>query len=148
MTYAMPLVSDTCTLAVHVHVHVRCHIVSYNVYSILLTAPTAPPTIGSVRRISATDIEVDWEALSPEESVGVVTSYLVRYRITDDGLSSSGTRARRNADNLTTVIETTETTIVISDLDPRIVYAVSVAARTSAGVSNYSQERIVGCKSL
>ena len=78
--------------------------------------------------------------------MGVVTAYLVRYRITEDNVDSSGRRARRNADNLTTVIETIDTSIVISDLDPRIVYAVSVAARTNAGVGNYSQEIIVACK--
>lgn len=76
----------------------------------------------------------------------MVTAYLVRYRIIEDEVESSGRRARRNANNLTTVIETTDTNIVISDLDPRIVYAVSVAARTAAGVGNYSQETIVGCK--
>lgn len=78
--------------------------------------------------------------------MGVVTAYLVRYRITEDKVDSSSRRTRRNADNLTTVIETTDTSIVISDLDPRIVYAVSMAARTEAGVGNYSQETIVGCK--
>ena len=111
------------------------------------TVPANPPTIGSVRRISATDIEVNWDPLTPEESMGVVTAYLVRYRITDDEVDqSSGRRARRNVDNLTAVIETIDTNIVISDLDPRIVYAVSVTARTNVGVGNYSQERIVGCK--
>lgn len=98
-------------------------------------------------RISATDIEVNWEPLSPEQSMGVVTAYLVRYRITEDEAESSGgRRRRRNANNLTAVIETANTNVVIGDLDPRIVYAVSVAARTDAGVGNYSQERIVGCK--
>ena len=77
----------------------------------------------------------------------MVTAYLIRYRIIEDEVESSGRRARRNANNSTTVIETTDTSIVISDLDPRIVYAVSVAARTDAGVGNYSQETIVGCKS-
>ena len=108
--------------------------------------PASPPIIGTIRRTSATDIEVSWEPLTPEQSMGVVTAYLVRYRITEDEIESSGRRVRRNANNLTTVIETTDTNIVISDLDPRIVYAVSVAARTDAGVGNYSQETVVGCK--
>jgi hypothetical protein len=76
--------------------------------------------------------------------MGVVTAYLVRYRITEGEEAESGDRrARRNANNLSTVIETTDTSLVISDLDPRIVYAVSVAARTDAGVGNYSGETIV-----
>ena len=79
--------------------------------------------------------------------MGVVTAYLVRYRITEDvDVESSDRRVRRNADNLSTVIETTDTSVVISDLDPRIVYAVSVAARTDAGVGNYSHETIVPCR--
>ena len=79
--------------------------------------------------------------------MGVVTAYLVRYRITEDAeVESSDRRVRRNANNLSTVIETTDTSVVISDLDPRIVYAVSVAARTDAGVGNYSHETIVPCR--
>lgn len=77
----------------------------------------------------------------------MVTAYLVRYRITEDAeVESSDRRVRRNANNLSMVIETTDTNIMISDLDPRIVYAVSVAARTDAGVGNYSHETIVPCR--
>ena len=78
--------------------------------------------------------------------MGIVTTYLVRYRIVEE--EETGRRVRRNIDNVTTVIETSDTSIVIRDLDPRIVYAVSVAAETDAGVGNYSEEMIVGCKSI
>ena len=53
---------------------------------------------------------------------------------------------RRNSDDLTRVVETNETSLVVSDLDPGAVHAVSVAARTSAGNGSYSQEMIVRCK--
>ena len=78
--------------------------------------------------------------------MGIVTTYLVRYRIVEE--EETGRRVRRNIDNVTTVIETSDTSIVIRDLDPRIVYAVSVAAETDAGVGNYSEEMIVGRKSI
>ena len=40
----------------------------------------------------------------------------------------------------------TYTNIIIMDLDSRLGYAVSVAAKTSVGVGNYSEEITVGCK--
>ena len=77
--------------------------------------------------------------------MGIVSSYLVRLRIVPEEEASRG-RVRRNSDDLARVVETNGTSIVVSNLDPRAVYAVSVAARTSAGNGSYSLEMIVGCK--
>ena len=107
--------------------------------------PANPPSIGSVRRITPSSIEVSWEPLPQEEVVGVVTAYLVRYRIVPEE-ELSRRRSRRNSDNLTTVVETNDTSIVVGDLDPRNFYAVSVAVRTGAGLGGYSPETVVGCK--
>ena len=73
------------------------------------------------------------------ESQGVVTAYSVRYRKVERV-------TRRNVDDISTIVETTNTSIVITDLEPNLRYAVSVAAKTSAGVGNYSDEVTLGCK--
>jgi len=91
------------------------------------------PNIGVARRISATSIEMNWDPLSE------AASYSVRYRVVERV-------ARRNLDDTYATVETTNTNIIIMDLDPRLGYAVSVAARTSVGVGNYSEEITVGCK--
>ena len=91
------------------------------------------PDIGVARRISATSIEMNWDPLSE------AASYSVRYRVVERV-------ARRNLDDTYTTVETTNTSIIITDLDPRLGYAVSVATRASVGVGNYSEEITVGCK--
>lgn len=72
-------------------------------------------------------------------------SYLIRFRIVEqEALGGGGRRSRRNSDNLTTVVETSDTPpFVVRDLDPRIVYAISVAARNGAGVGSYGPETTV-----
>ena len=53
---------------------------------------------------------------------------------------------RQSLDDMSVVINTTDVEVTITDLDPRVTYAVAVAASTSAGVGNYSEEVVVGCK--
>ena len=72
------------------------------------------------------------------EILGGVT-YSVKYRAVERV-------ARRNLDDTSTIVETSNTSIILSDLDPKHGYAVSVAAKTTAGVGNYSAEIITGCK--
>ena len=79
--------------------------------------------------------------------MGMITAYLVKYRIVSDAVESSNQRVRRNSNDLATVVEANGTSLVIDDLDPRNSYAVSVAVRTRAGVGSYSPETVVGCKS-
>ena len=121
---------------------------SLNFVDILCTSfATVPatPTVGSAIRISPTAIEVTWNPHSPEDSEGIISSYLVRLRIVPEE-EADRIRARRNSDDLIRVMETNDTSLVVSDLDPGTVYGVSVAVRTSARNSSYSPETIVGCK--
>ena len=53
---------------------------------------------------------------------------------------------RRSSDDMSIVIDTTNLEVTITDLDPRVAYAVAVAASTSAGMGNYSEEIMIGCK--
>jgi len=82
---------------------------------------------------------MSWDPLSVMESQGVVTAYSVRYRKVERV-------TRRNVDDISTIVETSNTNIIITDLEPNLRYAVSVAARTSVGVGNYSEEITLGCK--
>ena len=105
----------------------------------IFTAPRVAPNVGVSRRLSATSIQISWDPLSTVESLGVVTSYSVKYRVLERV-------TRRNLDDKSTIVETTNASIILSDLDPRYRYAVSVAAKTIAGIGNYSEEIIIGCK--
>ena len=90
------------------------------------------PNIGVARWLSATSIEMSCDPLSE------AASHSVRYRVVERV-------AHRNLDDMYTIVETTNINIIITDLDPRLGYAVSVAAKTSVGVGNYSEEITVDC---
>ena len=100
------------------------------------TVQTITINVDVARRLSATTIEMSWSVVGSPE---IITSYSVKYRAVE-------WIAGRNLDITSTIVNTTNTNIIITDLDPRHEYAVSVAATTTAGVGNYSQEIIVGCK--
>ena len=102
------------------------------------TVPAVSP-VGVTERLSATSIKVTWDPLTVEESGGNVTLYHVRCRPVDRTV-------RPGTDDLSVVVNTTNSEAVIEDLDPRVVYAVSLAASTSAGIGNYSNEITVECK--
>ena len=97
--------------------------------------PTHAPALGEIVRLSATEIQIRW-------SGGVATeglTYLVKYRPVFHSRVQ-----RRNTDNLATIVETNQTDFLLTELDPRFVYAVSVAARNRAGAGNFSEEVTVG----
>ena len=90
-------------------------------------------------RISATSIRLSWQPLTPEESRGTISMYHVKYR-------PLARVTRRSLDDMSVVINTTDVAVTITDLDPRVAYAVAIAASTSAGMGNYSNETVIGCK--
>jgi len=104
-------------------------------FTITFTVPKVVLNVGAARRLSATSIKMSWSAV---EVLGGVT-YSVKYRAVERV-------ARRNLDDMSTIVETSNTTIILNDLDPRHGYAISVAVKTTAGVGNYSAEIIIGCK--
>ena len=59
-----------------------------------------------------------------------------------------GSVIRQTLDDSPVVINTTDTEVTVTDLDPRVTYAVAVAASTSAGMGNYSEEIMIGCTLL
>ena len=103
--------------------------------------PAAAPKIKPFLRISATSVRISWQPLTPEESRGVVSMYHVKYRPLERV-------TRRSLDDMSVVISTIDLEVTITDLDPRVTYAVAVAASTSAGIGNYSSETVVECKCI
>ena len=96
-----------------------------------------------VTRISATAIRISWEPLSRKQSQGIVNEYLIKYRPTD-----LNGRGKRNVDDLAVVVIVpgTNTEYTLEGLDQRRQYAIAVAASTSAGHGNYSEEHFIGCE--
>ena len=105
---------------------------------IIVVLPTAPE-LGQITRVSATEILVNWN----EPSRGLEENDFIMYHLRYRPLVRV---QRRNTDDSPTVIQTNKTSHLITGLDPRFPYAVSVAASNSAGLGNFSTEVIVGCK--
>ena len=101
-----------------------------------LSVPSVAPQLGEIIRVSATEIQFGWSSVK----AGEVDTYLIKYRALQN-------RQRRNVDEFSVIVETNQTSYILSDLDPRFSYAISMAARNRGGVGVYSDEIIVGCKS-
>lgn len=100
--------------------------------------PTVAPKLGSITRISAKEIQVSWSPLAGGDEVAI-TGYVIKHR-------PVANIQRRNTEDLAVLIETNETSHVISQLDPRVSYGVSVAAKNAAGRGVFSEEFITDSK--
>lgn len=111
---------------------------SYHKYfSIEISAPT----LGEVKRISASKIRVRWQPSTQVNRDDPIANYTVKYYpVSPDGW------VHKSVEDLLHFISTNETEVVIQDLNPVLNYSVSVAANTVAGRGNYSNEVSVGCK--
>lgn len=92
--------------------------------------------LGEIIRISASEIDIQWIPASDD-----VLTYLVKYR----PIQASNIQ-KRDVDDLSIIVETNRTAFVISGLDPRFAYVVSVAAINGGGAGNYSEEAVIGCE--
>ena len=87
-----------------------------------------------VMRISATEIQVSWDPLSEEDSLGFRITDLVRYRVHESRVT------RNTEDTPYTIVEVTESIMIISKLEPHLAYAVAVAAKNEMGAGEFSDE--------
>ena len=101
----------------------------------LYIVPSVIPTVGMVTRISATEVQVSWDPLSEEDSLGSSITYLVRYRVHES-------RVTRNTEETSTIIEVEESNTIISKLEPHLAYSVAVAAKNKRGAGEFSDEII------
>ncbi len=90
-------------------------------------------------RISATEVRVSWDPL-PLTDGSAPPSFLVRYRVVE------ARRVTRNAMDTAEFVEVVESGIVVDELEPHLVYGISVAAKNDMGVGDYSAEIITECK--
>lgn len=84
--------------------------------------PASPPESISARETSANSIEVTWS--NPTLPYGVITSYSVRYNISDVNLTSFTTESQQ---------------ATLEGLDEYTVYAISVSASTRLGFGPYAE---------
>ena len=77
--------------------------------------------------ISPTEVEVSWAQVEPIHQNGIITVYEVDYQPMDD----FGTEG-------VTVVNTTNTTIVLMDLHESVQYNITVRAFTSVGGGPFS----------
>jgi hypothetical protein len=87
------------------------------------------PTLLLAERISASQISISWESNSLD--IGVISYTIKYYPLSQD------THMQESLEQFHT---TTETEVVIRDLDPGRRYSVSVAANNAAGRGDYSDE--------
>ena len=102
------------------------------------TVPNVAPTLGEITRISATEIQISWGEVEGDSEVD---TYFVKYR------PLQSVRRKRNVEDTSVVVETSQTRYRLMGLDPGFSYAVSVAAGNRAGRGNFSMEVTVPCES-
>ena len=100
----------------------------------MLCADPPVPTLLLAERISASQISISWESNSLD--IGVISYTIKYYPLSQD------THMQESLEQFHT---TTETEVVIRDLDPGRRYSVSVAAN-AAGRGDYSDEVTVECE--
>ena len=105
-------------------------------YFVSCAAPPVPTHL-QAERISVSKMRLSWEPVSHDFPV---TNYIVKYNPL-----SPGTHTQESPERFRT---TTETELVVEDLEPGLRYSVSVAANNAAGRGNYTNNVTVECKSF
>ncbi len=91
-----------------------------------------------ITRISATEVRVEWEPLLID--IGTGPSYVIRYRVVESE------RVKRNVEDTASYVEVFQSGAVIDDLEPHLLYGISVAAKNDMGVGDYSSETVAECE--
>ena len=104
-----------------------------SVYVFVFSVPLKGPTIVSANRTEASGAVVEWEHLDVENLRGKLVSYEIVYH------ELSEEQCPATSDGNTTISVTGgDSYAVIANLDPRLEYCVAVAAKTGAGVGEFS----------
>ena len=110
-------------------------------YLLCIIVPAVPPTLIEATRRSATNITVQWEPLTMEESRGFITNYYV-------AISPVQNCSLQQPQKWQLSYNTTQSRITVSWLDPQQTYCVAVAAVTKAGMGNFSMFTVATGKSI
>ena len=100
---------------------------------IQLLVPAVPPNFTQVTRQSATNITVQWEPLTLEESRGLITNYYVAFTPAQN-CSLQEQQKLQLGYNETTA----QSNMTVSWLDPQQSYCVAIAGVTNIGLGNFS----------
>ena len=99
----------------------------------MVAVPLSAPIWSLVQRISASEVQLEWNDLSLELSRGYIKAYTIKY--TADSASNSSCSI--TGDVMTT--ETQDEHMLLTGLSPKSEYCVSVAASTAMGIGIYSR---------
>ena len=94
-------------------------------YIIISTAPSEPPENISVFAAGSTQLNVSWDSVQEQYQNGIIIAYEVFFEA-QQTFALSGS------------INTTEMSVMLSNLQEYVAYSISVRAYTSAGPGPYS----------
>ena len=101
-----------------------------------LSAPLKGPTILSADRTEANRTVVKWEHLDLKDLRGNLVSYeILYYDLLEEQCPAT---TYEPTGNKTISVTGEDPCAIIADLDPRLKYCVAVAAKTGAGVGEFS----------
>lgn len=101
---------------------------------IAFIAPSSSPQNVQLKSLSSTTIEVNWTEVPTIDRNGLIILYEVQYE-PNDTLNDPDDAPDRLARRIT---NTTELSVLLTDLNPFVTYAVSVRAYTGVGYGPYS----------
>ena len=96
------------------------------------SVPSAAPEF-NITAVTATSITITWQPLPPCEQNGVITSYIIAYRM-EGGMDMSFSEV---------VVDDTRLMHVVESLTPYTNYTIKMAASTSVGWGEFGPEMTV-----
>ena len=101
----------------------------------MFSVPFLAPSWSIVHRESATEVQLQWTRLSLATSRGYITEYNIKYA---QSINSTCVFIEN-----VTHIQTQQEQLMMSELNPKYEYCVSIAASTEMGIGIFSQWTIV-----
>lgn len=108
---------------------------SFMVNTFVFAVPSTAPSILSADRTNGMTVEIQWELLSLKQLRGNLSSYEIVYHELEEDCPLPNV----NSSNQSSVsVVKREPVFSITDLDPRREYCIGIAARTGAGIGEFS----------
>ena len=104
--------------------------------SIILLAPSSPPTNIRGKKISSTALTISWDQIPVEHRNGIINQYIIQYRESEN--FATDTNIWRNS-----TIDATSLNANITDLNYYTWYDIQVSGVNVAGIGKYSKILVV-----
>ena len=101
----------------------------------MFSVPFLAPSWSIVHRESATEVQLQWTRLSLAASRGYITEYNIKYA---QSINSTCVFTEN-----VTHIQTQQEQLLLTELNPKYEYCVSIAASTEMGIGVFSQWTLV-----